>query len=54
VTPDHSEVRRKAETRPTELADVPVHERCERGERPRYRFEVALPDEAAEGSEEAL
>lgn len=54
MAPDHSEVRRMAETLLTELADAPVHERCERGEIPRYRFEVALPDDAAEGSEEAL
>jgi predicted ArsR family transcriptional regulator len=51
VTPDHPEVCRMAETLLTELARVPVHEHCERGERPRCCFEVALPDAAAEGSE---
>ena len=52
VTPDHPEVCRMAETLLTELAGVPVHEHCERGERPRCRFEVALPDDTAEGSQE--
>ena len=52
VTPDHPEVCRMAETLLTELAGVPVHEHCERGERPRCRFEVALPDDASEGSEQ--
>jgi predicted ArsR family transcriptional regulator len=51
VTPDHPEVCRMAETLLAELAGVPVHEHCERGERPRCRFQVVLPD-AAEGSEE--
>jgi hypothetical protein len=40
------------ETLLTEVAGVPVHEHCERGERPRCRFEVTLPDNATEGSEE--
>jgi predicted ArsR family transcriptional regulator len=52
VTPDHPRVCRMAEALLTELAGVPVHEHCERGERPRCCFEVALPDDAAEGSEE--
>jgi predicted ArsR family transcriptional regulator len=52
VTPDYPEVCRMAETLLTELAGVPVHEHCERGERPRCRFEVAPPDDAAEGSQE--
>jgi predicted ArsR family transcriptional regulator len=49
VTPDHPEVCRMAETLLTELAGVPIHEHCERGERPRCCFDVALPD-ATEGS----
>jgi predicted ArsR family transcriptional regulator len=41
VTPDHPEVCRMAETLIAEMAGVPVHERCDRGERPRCCFEVA-------------
>jgi hypothetical protein len=41
-----------AETLRTEVAGVPIHEHCERDEKPRCRFEVALPGDAAEGSEE--
>jgi predicted ArsR family transcriptional regulator len=41
VTPDHPEVCRMAQTLITELAGVPVYERCDRGERPRCCFEVA-------------
>ncbi len=52
VTPDHPGVCRMADTLLTELAGVPVHEHCERVERPRCCFEVALPDDASEGSEE--
>jgi predicted ArsR family transcriptional regulator len=52
VTPAHPEVCRMAETLLTELAGVPVHEHCERGERPRCRFEVALPGDTAEVSQE--
>lgn len=52
VTPDHPEVCRMAETLIAELAGVPVREHCERGERPRCRFEVALPDDASGSSEE--
>ena len=48
LTPEHPEVCRMAETLLTEVAGVPVHERCERGERPRCCFEVANP-QAAEG-----
>ena len=52
VTPDHPEVCRMVETLLTELAGVPVHEHCDRGERPRCCFEVALPDDASGGTEE--
>jgi predicted ArsR family transcriptional regulator len=45
VTPDHPEVCRMAETLIAELAGVPVHERCDRGERPRCCFEVASADD---------
>ena len=41
LTPDHPEVCRMAETLVTEVAGVPVYERCDRGERPRCCFEVA-------------
>jgi predicted ArsR family transcriptional regulator len=46
VTPDHPEVCRMAETLITELAGVPVHERCDRGERPRCCFETASAGDA--------
>jgi predicted ArsR family transcriptional regulator len=45
VTPDHPEVCRMAETLIAELAGVPVHERCDRGERPRCCFEIASADD---------
>jgi predicted ArsR family transcriptional regulator len=44
VTPDHPEVCRMAETLISELAGVPVRERCDRGERPRCCFEIASAD----------
>jgi len=44
VTPDRPEVCRMAETLITELAGVPVYERCDRGERPRCCFEVATSE----------
>ena len=46
VTPDHPEVCRMAETLIAELAGVPVHERCDRGERPRCCFEIASAGDA--------
>ncbi len=42
VTPDHPEACRMVEALIAELAGVPVRERCERGGKPRCRFEVAL------------
>jgi predicted ArsR family transcriptional regulator len=48
VTPDHPEVCRMAETLIAELAGVPVHERCNRGERPRCCFEVASAGDTAQ------
>jgi predicted ArsR family transcriptional regulator len=45
VTPVHPEVCRMAETLIAELAGVPVHERCDRGERPRCCFEIASADD---------
>lgn len=42
VTPDHPEVCRMAETLITELVGVPVHEHCDRGERPRCCFELTF------------
>ena len=47
VVADHPEVCRMAETLLTELAGVPVYERCDRGERPRCCFEVALDGDSA-------
>jgi predicted ArsR family transcriptional regulator len=41
VTPDHPEVCRMVETLISDLAEVPIHEHCDRGARPRCRFEVA-------------
>lgn len=41
VTVDHPEVCRMIETLVTEVAGVPVNERCARSERPRCCFEVA-------------
>jgi predicted ArsR family transcriptional regulator len=40
VVQHHPEVCRMAETLLTELVGLPVHERCDRGERPRCCFEV--------------
>jgi predicted ArsR family transcriptional regulator len=48
VTPDHPEVCRMAETLVTEIAGVPVYERCDRGERPHCCFEVATSNDDAE------
>ena len=45
VAPNHPEVCQMAETLLTELAGVPVYERCDRGERPRCCFEVAPADD---------
>jgi len=47
VAPDHPQVCRMAETLLTELAGVPVYEHCDRGERPRCCFEVALDGDSA-------
>jgi predicted ArsR family transcriptional regulator len=48
VTPEHPEVCRMAETLVAEVAGVPVHERCDRGERPRCCFEVASAGDTAQ------
>jgi predicted ArsR family transcriptional regulator len=48
VTPDHPEVCRMAETLIAELTGVPVHERCDRGERPRCCFEIASAGDTAQ------
>jgi predicted ArsR family transcriptional regulator len=48
VTLDHPEVCRMAETLIAELAGVPVHEHCDRGERPRCCFEIASAGNAAQ------
>lgn len=47
VVVDHPEVCHTMETLLSELIGVPVHEHCDRGERPRCCFEVASFDEAA-------
>jgi predicted ArsR family transcriptional regulator len=43
VTPDHAEVCRMVEALLAELAGVPIHEHCDRSEKPRCCFEVAHP-----------
>lgn len=48
VTPDHPEVCRMAEALVAEVTGVLVHERCDRGERPRCCFEVAAADDTAQ------
>jgi predicted ArsR family transcriptional regulator len=48
VTPDHPEVCSMAEALVAEVAGVPVHERCDRGERPRCCFEVASAGDTAQ------
>ena len=49
VTPDHPEVCRMAETLISELAGVPIQERCDRGARPRCCFEVAPTHDSGQG-----
>jgi predicted ArsR family transcriptional regulator len=44
VTRDHPEACRMVEAMIAELAGVPVREHCERGVKPRCRFEVALAE----------
>jgi predicted ArsR family transcriptional regulator len=44
VTQDHPEACRMVEAMVAELAGVPVREHCERGAKPRCRFEVALAE----------
>jgi predicted ArsR family transcriptional regulator len=46
VSSDHPEVCRMAETLLAELAGVPIHEHCDRGERPRCCFEVNASNDA--------
>jgi predicted ArsR family transcriptional regulator len=48
VTPDHPEVCRVAEALVAEVAGVPVHERCDRSERPRCCFEVASANDVTQ------
>ena len=48
VTLDHPEVCRLAEALVAEVAGMPVHERCDRSERPRCCFEVAPADDVAQ------
>jgi predicted ArsR family transcriptional regulator len=48
VTPEHPEVCRMVETLIAELADVPVRERCARGERPRCCFEITAADDTTQ------
>ncbi len=51
VTPGRPGVCKLAETLVAEVAGVPVRECCDRGERPRCRFEVPVPRDAATASE---
>jgi predicted ArsR family transcriptional regulator len=46
VVPQHPEVCRLAETLLAELIGVPVREHCDKGERPRCRFEIPIGGEA--------
>jgi predicted ArsR family transcriptional regulator len=46
VAPEHPEVCQMAETLIAELAGVPVHERCDRDEKPRCCFEIASTSDA--------
>jgi predicted ArsR family transcriptional regulator len=48
VTPEHPEVCRMAEALVAKVAGVPVHERCDRDERPRCCFEVAAAGDTAQ------
>jgi predicted ArsR family transcriptional regulator len=48
VTPDHPEVCRLAEALVAEVAGVPVHERCDRSERPRCCFGVASANDVTQ------
>ena len=48
MTSDHPEMCRMAETLVTEIAGVPVYERCNRGERSRCCFEVATSNDDSE------
>jgi len=48
VTPDHPEACRLAEAMVAEVAGVPVHEHCDRSERPRCCFEVAPADDVTQ------
>ena len=48
VTPEHPEVCRMAEALVAEVAGVPVHEHCDRGERPRCCFEIASAGDTAQ------
>ncbi|MDP8901172.1 MAG: helix-turn-helix domain-containing protein [Actinomycetota bacterium] len=44
AVPGHPEVCRLAEALLTELAGIPIHEHCDRGDNPRCCFEVAADD----------
>ncbi len=48
VTLDHPEVCRLAEALVAEVAGVPVHDRCDRSEKPRCCFEVAQADDVTQ------
>jgi predicted ArsR family transcriptional regulator len=48
VTPEHPEVCRMAEAMLAEVAGVTVHERCDRGERPRCCFEIESAGDTAQ------
>jgi predicted ArsR family transcriptional regulator len=48
VTPEHPEVCHMAEALVAEVAGMPVHERCDRSERPRCCFEVASADDVTQ------
>lgn len=47
MVPEHPEVCRLAESLLTEIIGVPVHEHCDKGERPRCCFEIPLGSTAS-------
>ncbi|HEU0299907.1 MAG TPA: ArsR family transcriptional regulator [Longimicrobium sp.] len=44
LVPDHPEVCQLAEALLSQIVGLPVHEHCERGDRPRCCFEIPLPN----------
>lgn len=53
VVPGHPEVCKLAEALLAEVVGAPIRERCDRGERPRCQFDVALADDPVQAMEMA-